>query len=435
MPGEHSLGLSIFGLYTTPSGLGVAASNTTRVLEKIGLDLNVFDIDAVGVPRLLDGQASAAVVSVNLFHVNPNWIELMLHAPGRFDYRWQDRLNVCVPFWELPLVSADWVAMLSLFDVVLAPSHFIEAALLDSGLETPVIHVPQAAFLPERICPDRERFGIDPGCVAYCLSFAPGSLVERKNPWAAIESFTSAFPDEDDVRLVVRVHVQAHAVCDDLTERLRARAAADSRIILIDEPLTYEEVLGLYASCDVYLSLHRSEGLGLGPMEAMTLGKAVVATGWSGNMDFMTEENSRPVDYMLVPAVLGDQTLYGPAIESADVLWAEPNLADAAAKMRDLYEHPGRREALGARAMTDMSSRRETVSQGVFVKALRVAHADMLKSPAHHHARAVQLSRMQRAEAGPGWLERAKRRAVGMARRLHLRHDSSQGVSRDSRDR
>ena len=53
---------------------------------------------------------------------------------------------------------------------------------------------------------------------------------------------------------------------------------------------SFDDVLALMEACDVYVSLHRSEGLGLAMAEAMLMGKPVVATGYSGNTEFMNEE-------------------------------------------------------------------------------------------------------------------------------------------------
>ena len=103
----------------------------------------------------------------------------------------------------------------------------------------------------------------------------------RKNPFAVLDAFEQALPSRRDVGLVVKVNNatvggRAHPVM----EELRARARRDERIVLLEESLEYERVLSFYASLDVYVSLHRSEGIGLGLMEAMSLGKPVIATGW-----------------------------------------------------------------------------------------------------------------------------------------------------------
>lgn len=82
---------------------------------------------------------------------------------------------------------------------------------------------------------------------------------------------------------------------------LQKLAEQDARITILDCLLSPEEVFGLQSVCDAYVSLHRSEGFGLGMAECMALGKPVIGTGYSGNSEFMNSENSCLVDYNLIP--------------------------------------------------------------------------------------------------------------------------------------
>ena len=190
-------------------------------------------------------------------------------------------------------------------DVVLAPTRFVQSACAAAIPPDRVLHYPQAVFLPDGD-PTRSR-GVGAhgeGRDRFVVSFDIGSDIERKNPWAALEAFRQAFPDEPDVRLVIKTKPWP-GVESTLPRPMSSATGwrSDRRIRVVDRSLTYAEVLGLYASGDVMLSLHRSEGLGLHLMEAMSLGKVVVATDWSGNMDFMTSQDSVPVGYRLVPVV------------------------------------------------------------------------------------------------------------------------------------
>jgi glycosyltransferase involved in cell wall biosynthesis len=108
----------------------------------------------------------------------------------------------------------------------------------------------------------------------------------------------------------------------------------------------------LTACADIVLSLHRSEGFGLVPAEAMLLGKPVIATNWSGNLTFMDPSSSALVGYRLVPAVDPRGTYAVPG-----ALWAEPDLADAAAWLRQLGDDPAARAALGARGRAAAAQR------------------------------------------------------------------------------
>lgn len=125
----------------------------------------------------------------------------------------------------------------------------------------------------------------------------------------------------------------------------------------MEQSLPYADVMRLYASCDVLVALHRSEGLGLHLMEAMSLGRAVVATGWSGNADFMTGANSVPVPFALVP-VDALHPHYRLERSRPGQVWAEPDVDAAARSLRRLFDEPALREELGRQAARDMEGRR-----------------------------------------------------------------------------
>ena len=114
-------------------------------------------------------------------------------------------------------------------------------------------------------------------------------------------------------------------------------AAADRRIRLIDHTMTAPELTGLLATADCYVSLHRSEGFGYGPADAMGLGKPVITTGYSGVTDFCTSQTALPIDYELHQVAPG---AYPYMDADRQYFWASPDVDAAAFQMRRLYEHP-----------------------------------------------------------------------------------------------
>ena len=154
------------------------------------------------------------------------------------------------------------------------------------------------------------------------------SFQERKNPQAAIAAFRQAKAAEPSLGLVIKtINAQHHQrERQELQEALRD--VPD--VTFIDAALTRQQAWDLEMCCDILLSLHRAEGFGLILAEMMSLGKSVVATGWSANMDFMDESNSLPVAFELKPLPRS----IGPY--EAGVLWAEPDIDHAAAALRRL---------------------------------------------------------------------------------------------------
>jgi glycosyltransferase involved in cell wall biosynthesis len=169
------------------------------------------------------------------------------------------------------------------------------------------------------------------------------SYLSRKNPWAVIRSFRQAFARGDEPVTLIMKSINGHQA-PQLMATLAEAAQADPRIRFMDAFMPHRELMALMNQCDVLVSLHRSEGFGQGLAEAMLLGKPVVATAYSGNLDFMTEDNSVLVSARLVPLGADDYP-YGQG-----QFWAEPNEHEAAVAMATLASNPSLRRALGRRA-------------------------------------------------------------------------------------
>jgi glycosyltransferase involved in cell wall biosynthesis len=301
---------------------------------------------------------------VNIFHVNPDRLHPLL-ASNAVDLGLDECLNVCVPFWEAPRLPRSWLYSLNAMDILLAPTRFVGQAIVSDLPGSEVLEFAQAVYLPEGVAADRERWGIPVGRVAFVTSLAIASSIDRKNPWATIEAFKLAFPTEDKAMLIIKVNnpdFPAH-LKDDM-RRLRAACSPRPDIKVIEEPLTYVEVLSLYDSCDVFISLHRSEGLGLGLLESMSLGKPVIGTGWSGNMDFMTSEDSIPIPYRLVDIEVPLTSPYHRSNLCAPAQWAEADTGVAAEWMRRLAESPELRSKTGAAALKKAEEMRSVFAAG-----------------------------------------------------------------------
>lgn len=362
---------------------------------------------------------------VSVFQLNPDSFDiLVLRWARRCGLDLLPTVNAVVPFWELPELPASWVSVLGLFDVVLAPSAFVREAIVASmpELNRPIIlDYPQALAPPAIVRPDRARwFGESANNITFLCTFDLLSDIQRKNPWAAIDAFRSAFVGRDDVTLLIKV---GHAGSSEHANRfaqLSGVAAGDKRIVLMSTPLSRDDMWSLSASADAYVSLHRSEGLGLGLMEAMAVGTPVVATGWSGNVDFMDETNSLLVPYDLIAVDGVSHPLY--AGESSQ-RWADPDIDAAADALRSLADSPELRQRLGAAAQRSMQARWERQSEpGVFDELLALA-ASGLADTSQHAARVEAATRYVRKQtlAPSNLIASAKRTGVRALRRIGLK--------------
>jgi glycosyltransferase involved in cell wall biosynthesis len=181
----------------------------------------------------------------------------------------------------------------------------------------------------------------------------------RKNPVAAVRAFRKANASGKAIMVCKAAGIEG---APDQVATLRAEIGDAGDVRLMTDWLTSAQMRRLVASADIVLSLHRSEGFGLLPAQAMAKGKAVVATGWSANLDFMTPDNSALVDYTLVP-VHDPQGLYDGG------RWAEPKIDDAAAKLKALIDDPDLRQRIGARAATEVRAQLDPLMIGLKARA------------------------------------------------------------------
>lgn len=228
--------------------------------------------------------------------------------------------------WELPEWPEDWRHAYALVDEVWASSRYTYEAYAKSCPKQ-LRHLPMAVTVDATVGLSRRDFRLPEDRFLFVFSFDALSSLSRKNPQACMQAFKEAFPFGDEpVGLVVKA---MRVTLDNPVWRvLLEEARADRRISIISKTLSRGAVLDLYRVCDAFVSLHRAEGFGRGIAEAMMLGKPVIVTGYSGNLDFTTPGTSALVDYRL--RLLNDEEYpFG-----AGKTWAEPDVSHAAWWMR-----------------------------------------------------------------------------------------------------
>ena len=172
------------------------------------------------------------------------------------------------------------------------------------------------------------------------------SVIERKNPMGVIEAFRTAFAPGSGASLVIKC-INRESKPDEY-DRLRLAARGHPDVHIIDRYVSAQEKDAMLAASDCYVSLHRSEGFGLTPAEAMYLGKPVIATGYSGNLEYMTPRTATSWTTVLKP--IGSRNFPYPA----DGEWANPDTDHAARLMREVVEDPLAAARRGRQAAADM---------------------------------------------------------------------------------
>ncbi len=247
--------------------------------------------------------------------------------------------------WELPTMPPAWTAGLAFVHEIWTLSRFSAdaiATLLPPGspIVLRVVPPPVAIAPPRPSALARAAFGLPADAVITLVSFSLASSFARKNPLASIAAHRAAFGARPDRVLLLKVtHAEAHPA--DFAA-LRAACADLPNVLFETRTLPDEDRHALTACADIVLSLHRSEGLGLVPAEAMLLGVPVVATGWSATAEFMDADSARMVAFRLVPAVDPRGVFEAPG-----AIWAEADVADAARHLTELAASADLRRTLG----------------------------------------------------------------------------------------
>ncbi|MCC7325797.1 MAG: glycosyltransferase [Burkholderiales bacterium] len=361
-------GVNVVGYLAAESGIGESARSMLRIIHAAGVPVAPINFRVGNMSRMRESIPGVAATehlhAINLFHINADQMYVARDSLG--ESLFEGRYNIGFWAWELRDFPDAWLPAFDLVDEVWVPSSFCQQAIAVKS-PVPVLRVPHSVTAPPP-APDRARFGIAAGDVAFFAMCDILSVPERKNPLGVAEAFARAFPGSEAVRLFLKIGNLEFQ--PDLKSRLGELARADSRITLLEGYLARSDLWALMASIDCFVSLHRAEGFGLGMAEAMACGKMVIATPWSGNVDFTRVENALLVDYTLVEL----QRDLGPYRRGQ--VWAEPDLTSAADAMRKVAQSAELRARLGARGLATVAAELSPEALAPLVATrLRALHA------------------------------------------------------------
>lgn len=327
--------------------MGEHIRSTYRALRSVAIKPSIMDIyqlDAAEVTESTEfGDACTDQPGkVNIFHINGDEVEqtikhLSYHRP------WSG-YKIIYPAWELARYPAEWAAKLDTFDEIWAPSLFIQKAI-EAACSKPVIHMPLACEVLLSSFISRRYFGIPEADFTFLFFFDIRSYPSRKNPLGVVDAFRRFLLLRPFAHTTLVLKVNGADQAPEIMEQLREEISnLSGHVTLLDRVMTDNEIKNLVRCCDCFVSLHRSEGYGRGIAEAMYLGKPVIATAYSGNLDFMTEDTSLGVRFELVAVKENEYPHW------QDQVWADPDLDHAVSHMTRLVDDPSSGRELGQRA-------------------------------------------------------------------------------------
>ena len=352
----------VSGLLNESLGIGQAGRLTVRALRDAGYDITEHDLRPA-FRRILSRNApwpdgfEGGGGGVWLIHANPSeaLVAFLAHPPAA----WTHSYRIGYWAWETTKAPKSWILVADYFHEIWVPSDFVRDAvgrafigagredLLRRLLVMPHPLPPLPPQTPEKREQARRRFGLTAACEMLCL-FDTKSSAARKNPWGVIDAWQRAFPQASpEARLTIKVSDLSRDRVS--AAKLAALVADRADMRLVSDHFSESDMIAFIGAFDILVSLHRAEGFGLTLAEAMAQGVAVIATEFSGNMQFMNATNARLVPAAVVPVCDPDGPYTG-LERDPEQGWGEPQLWAAAVALRELAASKVLREQLSTAA-------------------------------------------------------------------------------------
>lgn len=317
------LSVNYHGFFDGQFGIAEATRINAIAMENAGIQVNRINYSVTTLERITGDNEKKLDAPVNIFHINSNVTHEFFSKNQ--DIHLSKYYNIVYWAWEFPEVSDKTAEFLNIFDELWVPSDFC-VNIFTKYTGIPVIRfshpIQKLAFSQEF---DRNEYHIKPDTTIYVTIFDSLSTTIRKNPEGTINAFLSVFENDPKSLLVVKTHNLERS--KDAVKALE-KYRNISNIIIINEHFSKEKLHSLIQQSDVLISLHGAEGFGLTLAEAMSYGKIVVGTGYSGNLDFMNVNNSFLVRYDFI------KTSNTKGLIEEGLTLAKPDVSDAAEKLK-----------------------------------------------------------------------------------------------------
>ena len=366
-------GINLVGFAYAEFGLGASLRALAAACALGDIPFIVRDVDQRLATRQADRRVARYVADelrhrCSLYCVNPDMLKplqaLITAAADAGGY------GIGYWYWELEHLPREWDDAVETVDEIWTATEFIAATMRRSTAK-PVVKIPPPIEVSLSRPYRRAEFRLPEDRFLFLFSFDFNSFPKRKNPEGTVTAFKRAFgANRRDIGLVIKSINGANQPT--ALRELRDFVDGDERVVIMDDFLSHDQVSGLESVVDAFVSLHRAEGLGLGLAESMYLGKPVVGTAYSGNLEFMDGENSCLVPYEMVPVGKGDY-LY----DDATFRWAEPDVDRAAYYMRRLADDAEFRTCIARRGRDTIRSRFSSAATAALMRK-RLSELGML---------------------------------------------------------
>ncbi|MBC7846060.1 MAG: glycosyltransferase family 4 protein [Flavobacterium sp.] len=351
----HKQGLNIIGYIDGMFGLGEAVRLNIKAATKHGIPLSLINYDKV--KRNINYEYSFDY-SINLVQISLKDLKSFFGIinPNIF----KGRYTILYLVWESEYIDPELAENLNLFNEIWTTSKYCKS-IFQKTYKNPIIIIPHPVEVSIKPLDNPNTLQVfNEKKFSFLFIFSYHSSIERKNPFFLIEAFKAAFRDNDDVELIIKT------VNSDQYKKSKNRlqqCVSDAKNIKIyDIELDKNSLNQLINTCDAYVSMHHSEGFGLTLAEAMYLGKPTVATNYSGNTEFMNQDNSYLIDYKISLIEEPDLNF------CAKTIWANPILGDAVDKLKEVYENSELRKLKASNASLYIKDKLSFYTIGSIIK-------------------------------------------------------------------
>lgn len=347
---RRSFGWSVVAHATSELGIGETGRRTAAIVSRTGLPTEMVAAPGGNLSRQ-QHRPRLRVVNEPSFEnviICANADEIgRVEAVLRLDELHGRRIGLW--FWELSRFPERWAGSFDSVDEVWTASEFARASI-QGGTDKPVRNVPLAIEVPSHPTRfTRRSLGLPDDGFLFLANFDYLSVHKRKNPIGVIQAYTAAFGENDGARLVIKSINGSRRPLD--AEHVKSYAGHRRDIVFLDEYTSSAGMKAMIELADCYVSLHRSEGYGLNMSDAIARRTPVIATGYSGNLDFMTPDTAALIPFDLVEVGNGADPY------DADAVWADPDVAAAVSAMREIFANQETAAAMAECAFLDATSR------------------------------------------------------------------------------
>jgi glycosyltransferase involved in cell wall biosynthesis len=332
---QPQLGVNLIGFAFGELGIGEDVRMAAAACDKAGIPYTVVNIAPGKSVRQKDQILAGSITneieqltySTNIFCLTGfDTVHAFLEKGSEL---FEGRYNIGWWPWELPVWPEQWMSAFDLIDEVWAATTYTQK-MYRHATDKPVTLMPLPVSVERAVPVKRKSLGLVKKQFLFLYIFDFNSYLARKNPTAVVKAFLAAFPKNDQkVGLVIKT-MNSNSK-NPKWKKFQTLCQKDSRIVLLEKTLDREKVLGLIDTCDAYITLHRAEGFGRTPAEAMLFGKPVVATDFSGNVDFVNNKTGFPVKWDKKSVKVGQ---YPFITKKSNAYWAEPCISHAAKQMQ-----------------------------------------------------------------------------------------------------